>query len=114
MGPNRHNMENYGDLQPIARSMQETLWVPSENVSFGLLPKLRSSLKVHHGPIHQALRKELNPDSGLWAKDQGLCTEMGSSWQNVDFHSRLIRTSFIRLSYSFVLDAKAGRYVQGL
>ena len=44
MGPNRHNMENYGDLQPIARSMQATLWVPSENLSFGLLPKLRSSL----------------------------------------------------------------------
>ena len=41
MGPNRHNIENYGDLQPIARSMQATLCVPSENLSFGLLPKLR-------------------------------------------------------------------------
>ena len=30
MGPNRHNMENYGDLQPIAQSMKSTLWVPSE------------------------------------------------------------------------------------
>ena len=28
MGPNQHNMENYGDLQHIA----------SENLSFGLLP----------------------------------------------------------------------------
>ena len=39
MGPNRHNMENYGDLQPIGRSMKPTLWVPSENISSGLLPK---------------------------------------------------------------------------
>ena len=38
MGPNRHNNENYGDLQPIARSMKPTLWVLSENLSFGLLP----------------------------------------------------------------------------
>ena len=38
MGPNRHNMVNYGDLQPIARSMKPTFWVPSENLSFGLLP----------------------------------------------------------------------------
>ena len=36
MGPNRHNMENYGDLQPIARSMKPALWVLSENLSFGL------------------------------------------------------------------------------
>ena len=40
MGSNRHNMENYEDLQPITRSMKPTLWVPSENLSFGLLPKL--------------------------------------------------------------------------
>ena len=40
MGPNRH-MENYGDLQPIARSMKPTLLVPSENLSFGLLPYCR-------------------------------------------------------------------------
>ena len=38
MGPNRHNMENYGDLQPIARSMKPIFWVPNENLSFGLLP----------------------------------------------------------------------------
>ena len=38
MRPNRHNMVNYGDLQPIARSMKPTFWVPSENLSFGLLP----------------------------------------------------------------------------
>ena len=29
----------YGNLQPIAQSMKPTLWVPSENLSFGLLPK---------------------------------------------------------------------------
>ena len=40
MGPNLHNMENFGDLQPIARSMESTLWVPSENLSFALLSKL--------------------------------------------------------------------------
>ena len=40
MGPNRHNMENYGDLQPIAQSMKPTSWVPGENVSFGLIPKI--------------------------------------------------------------------------
>ena len=39
LGPNQHNKENYGDLQHIARSMEPTLWVPSENLSFGLLPK---------------------------------------------------------------------------
>ena len=39
MGPNRHNMENYGDLENIARSIKRTLWVPSENLSFGLLPQ---------------------------------------------------------------------------
>ena len=39
MGPNRHIMKNFRDLQPIARSMKPTLiWVPSENLSFGLLP----------------------------------------------------------------------------
>ena len=32
MGPNRHNMENYGKLQPIAGSMKPTLWVPSKNL----------------------------------------------------------------------------------
>ena len=40
MGPNRHIMENNGDLQPIARSINPTLWVPSENLSFVLLPNL--------------------------------------------------------------------------
>ena len=39
MGPNRHSMENNGGLQPIARSMNPTLWVPSENLL------LASSLK---------------------------------------------------------------------
>ena len=39
MGPNRHNMENYEDLQPIARSMKPTLWVPSEKLSFSLFPE---------------------------------------------------------------------------
>ena len=34
MGPNRHKMENYGDLQPTARGMKPTLWVQSENLSF--------------------------------------------------------------------------------
>ena len=40
MGPNQHNMENYGDLQPIAQSMKPTLWVLSEDLSFGLLPNI--------------------------------------------------------------------------
>ena len=40
MGLNRHNMENYGNLQPIAQRMKLTLWVPSENLSFGLLPNM--------------------------------------------------------------------------
>ena len=39
MVPNRHIMENYGDLQPTAQSMKPTLWGPSENLSFSLLPK---------------------------------------------------------------------------
>ena len=38
MGPSRHIMENNGDLQPKARSMNPTLWVRSDNLSFGLLP----------------------------------------------------------------------------
>ena len=40
MGPNRHNMENFGDLQPIARSMKPALWVPSENLSLILASSL--------------------------------------------------------------------------
>ena len=32
------HMETYGDLQPAAQSMKTTLWVPSENLSFGLHP----------------------------------------------------------------------------
>ena len=39
MGPSRNNMENYRDLQPIAQNMKPILWVPGENLSFGLLPK---------------------------------------------------------------------------
>ena len=39
MESNRHTLENYGDLQPKARSMNSTLWVPSENLPFGLLRK---------------------------------------------------------------------------
>ena len=31
MRPSLHIMENNGDLQPIARPMNPTLWVPSEN-----------------------------------------------------------------------------------
>ena len=46
MGPNRHNMGNYGDLQPIAGSMKPTLWVPSENFSFGLLPNSLRNLQI--------------------------------------------------------------------
>ena len=38
MAPNRHNIKNYEGLQPIASSMKSTLWAPSENLSFGLLP----------------------------------------------------------------------------
>ena len=44
MGTNRHIMENNGDLEPIARNMNPTLWVPSENLSFGLLPKSKGYL----------------------------------------------------------------------
>ena len=40
MEPNRHNLETYGDVQPVARSMKPSLWVPSKDLSFGLLPKL--------------------------------------------------------------------------
>ena len=39
MGPNRNNLENYEDLEPIARNMKPTLWVLGENFSFGLLPE---------------------------------------------------------------------------
>ena len=35
-----HNKENYRDLQPIAQSMKPTLWVPSENLSFGFPSKV--------------------------------------------------------------------------
>ena len=49
-GPNRHNMENYGDLQSIARGMKLTSWVPGENISFGHLSYTdfdsRSSLEL--------------------------------------------------------------------
>ena len=70
-----------------------------------------SSLKALNGLIHQALTKELNPGSGPRAVYQE-----ARHWQqliNADFHSRLIRTSFIQLllSCSFILNAKAGRYV---
>ena len=37
MEPNRHNMENYGELQPIVRSVKPAFKVLSENLSFGLL-----------------------------------------------------------------------------
>ena len=37
MGPNRHIIESYGDLQPIAQSMKPTL-APCKNLSLGLLP----------------------------------------------------------------------------
>ena len=46
MGPNRPIKENNGGLQPIARIMNLTLWVPSENLSFGLLPKAISSVSL--------------------------------------------------------------------
>ena len=41
MGPNRHKPENYEDLQPMAQSMKPTLWTPSDNLSFGLLPNVK-------------------------------------------------------------------------
>ena len=37
MGTNGNNMENYGDLQPIARNMKLQLWVMDENLSSSLL-----------------------------------------------------------------------------
>ena len=52
-----------------------------------------SSLKVYHGPIHQALTKQLNPDFGLRAK--GCVLRSQAIWLNPDFHPSLIRTSFI-------------------
>ena len=65
MGPNRQNMENYGDLQPIVRSMKPTLWVPSENLSFGLLPycsfllgKFRQSFVLESVPSRCNKEKE--------------------------------------------------------
>ena len=55
--------------------------------------------------------EELNPGFGPRAKGQGLCTERPRvHWQQLvdaDFHSRLVRTSFIQLSCSFILNAKA-------
>ena len=39
IGPNRPIMENYENLEPIARSMNPTLWVPSKNLSFDLFRK---------------------------------------------------------------------------
>ena len=38
-------MENYGDLQLIARNIKPTLWVPGQSLSFGLFPNY---LKYHH------------------------------------------------------------------
>ena len=38
MGPNRSNVENYGDLQLIVQIRKPTVWVQGENLSFGLLP----------------------------------------------------------------------------
>ena len=46
MGPNQQIIENYGDLQPIARSMKSTLWMLSENLSFGLLLKITKCSRV--------------------------------------------------------------------
>ena len=45
MGPNRDNIENYGELQPIAQNMKPTLWVTGKNLSFGLLPKIEKALQ---------------------------------------------------------------------
>ena len=38
--PNRKNVENYEDLQPIAGNMKPAFWVPSENLILGLLSEL--------------------------------------------------------------------------
>ena len=46
MGPNRINMQNYGDLQPIAQNMKPILWVLGENLSFGLLPRDSTALQT--------------------------------------------------------------------
>ena len=43
IGPNRYNMENYGDLQSIARRMKPTIWVLSEKPFFWLHPLLQIS-----------------------------------------------------------------------
>ena len=54
--------------------------------------------------------KGLNPGSGPRAKG---CVSRSQALAAADFLSRLIRTSFIQLllSCSFVMNAKAGRYV---
>ena len=39
MGPNQNYMENFGNLQPIARNMKPTLWILGENLSFDFLSK---------------------------------------------------------------------------
>ena len=33
MGPNQSNMQNYGDLQPIAQKTKPTLWVQGDKFS---------------------------------------------------------------------------------
>ena len=35
-GPTQTTSKIYGNLQPIARNMKPTLWVPGENLSIGL------------------------------------------------------------------------------
>ena len=44
MGPERNDLEDCEDLQPIARNIKPTLWVPGKNLSFGLLPKLQMDI----------------------------------------------------------------------
>ena len=64
MGPNRHIMENYGDLQPIARSMKPTLWVPSENLPFGLLSKAEPSEDIIEHPTTSKLGESSEKPKG--------------------------------------------------
>ena len=40
------DMENYGNLQPIAWNMKHILWVLGRNLSFGLLPNVHNAVDV--------------------------------------------------------------------
>ena len=57
-GPNQN--KNYGDLQPVARSMKPILWVLCENLSFGFPPLYQGlQKKKPNWRVIQATRSSL-------------------------------------------------------